>query len=129
MSRERSERLRQRFHRRQQRLDDRAAGASGWACGIKDCSFTSETVEELITHQSRHHPPHTCKVCERVLPAGFGAIFHVFEAHNRTEYVRAYDASPEDVRQREELVAAIERQTDVPAILDRLEAEDWTQPQ
>lgn len=123
MSEKRSERLRQRFQRRQQRINDNEERMPGWACGIDACSFTSETVEELITHQSRDHSYHTCKVCQRDLPDGFIAIYHALEEHNRAEYVKAYDASPDDVRQRERVVEEISRQIDVPAFLQRLDVD------
>lgn len=127
MTDKRSERLRQRRQQRQQRVTELEGPASGWGCGIGACSYTGETVTDLITHQTRDHPPHTCKVCQRDLPDGFIAIYHTFEEHSRAEYVREYDASPDDVREREQIKTIIEKQIDVPALLQELNEENRTQ--
>lgn len=126
MTDERSERLRRRIQRRKQRVQG-LEQTSGWACGIGSCTFTSEAIEELIIHQSRDHPVHTCKVCDRDFPDGFIAIYHTFEKHSRTEYVKAYDASPDDVRQREKIKEEIEQYIDVPSVLRTLNSHLTTQ--
>lgn len=127
MTDKRSERLRQRRQQRQQRAGELERSPTDWGCGIGSCTYTGTTVTDLIMHQSRDHPPHTCKVCHREFPDGFIAIYHAFEEHGRTEYVKTYDASPDDVREREEVKAAIERQIDVPAFLQRLNEERRSQ--
>lgn len=126
MTDERSERLRRRRQRRRQRAGDVESSTAGWGCGISSCSFVGETVTDLITHQASDHPPHTCKVCQRDVPDGFIAIYHSFEEHGRAEYVRAYDATPEDVRQREQVKTMVERQIDVPALLEKVSSENRT---
>lgn len=126
MTDERSERLRQRRQRRQQRAADLEETAAGWGCGISSCSFVGETVTDLITHQTRDHPPHTCKVCQRDVPDGFIAIYHSFEEHSRADYVKAYDASPDDVRHREQVKAIVEQEIDVPALLRQINEENRT---
>lgn len=122
MTDERSERLRQRLRRRQQRAAELEGSDPGWGCGIGDCTYFGDTVEELVTHQAHDHPSHTCKVCNREIPDGFIAIYHAFEEHGRTEYVKAYDASSEEVRQREEVKAMIEEHIDVPSLLQDLKS-------
>lgn len=117
MTDERSERLRQRIQRRKQRASDLEESTAGWGCGIGTCSYAGHTLEELISHQTHAHPPHTCKICHREIPEGFMAIYHVFEEHGRAAYVSAYDASPDDVRRREQVKAMIEEYIDVPASL------------
>jgi hypothetical protein len=126
MTDERSERLRQRRQRRLQRAADLEESTAGWECGIGSCSFIGDTVTDLITHQSHDHPPHTCNICQRDVPDGFIAIYHSFEEHSRAEYVKAYDATPDDVRQREQVKAMVERQIDVPALLETLSNENRT---
>lgn len=117
MTDERSERLRQkRLQRRRRAADEQTE----WACGIEPCAFTAPTVRALITHQARDHPPHTCKVCYKTVPNGFFAIYHAFEEHSRAEYVRAYEATAEDIKQRERIKELIDEQVDVPTLLEEL---------
>lgn len=123
MTDDRAERLRQRIRRRQSRLSDPATDGSGWTCGIVSCSDTFESVIDLVAHQARDHPPHTCRICEQVVPDGFIAIYHAFEEHNRAEYVKAYDASADDIRFREEVKTAIEERIDVSAVLEEVDRE------
>lgn len=120
MTDERSERIRQKRHQRQQRIADIQDRATGWGCGIESCVFTTQSVSDLIKHQARDHPPHTCKVCHRDVPNGFTAIFHAFEEHSRTEYVRAYGATSEDVKLRENIKSTIEQRIDVPALFQEI---------
>lgn len=119
MTDDRSERLRQKRHRRRHRLADPDEPRE-WGCGIGSCSYSAETVLDLVTHQARDHTAHTCKVCNKVVPDGFAAIYHAFEEHGRAEYVRAYGASAEEVRQREAVKAMVEDRIDVPRVLDDL---------
>lgn len=121
MTDERAKRLRQRIQRRKQRSEDVDTNGSDWECGIDGCSDTFVSVKDLVVHQARDHPPHTCKVCDRVYPEGFLAIYHTFTEHGRTEYMRAYDASPDDVRVRERIKESIEQQVDVAALLKEVE--------
>ena len=111
MTDDRAERLRERIRRRQSRLSDPTFGS----------------VIDLVAHQARDHPPHTCRICEQVVPDGFIAIYHAFEEHNRAEYVKAYDASADDIRFREEVKTAIEERIDVSAVLEEVDREFRTQ--
>lgn len=126
MTDKRSERLRRRRQQRQQRVANIEESTTGWECGIASCTYAGDSVTELITHQARDHPPHTCRVCDRIIPDGFVAIYHTFEEHNRAEYVKAYGATPDDVRHREQVKAIVERQIDVPALLQKLNKENRT---
>lgn len=121
MTDDRAERLRRRIQRRKRRAEGAVADGSIWECGIEGCSNTFVGVEDLVVHQVRDHPPHTCKVCNRTYPEGFLAIYHTFTEHNRTEYVKAYDASPDDVRLREQIKEVVERQLDITALLNEVE--------
>lgn len=94
-----------------------------WRCGIKSCTESFVAVEDLIIHQATDHRKSECEVCGDPIPAGFLAIRHVFNEHNRAEFVRAYDADSDDIRQRENLIEAIENQTDVNALLNRIDKE------
>lgn len=91
-----------------------------WECGIDGCGAVFEAVEELIIHQATRHERHECKVCGTVVPDGYPAFRHAFSDHTRAEYVRAYGASSEEIRRREELLEEIEGSADLEAIADRL---------
>jgi hypothetical protein len=92
----------------------------GWECGIGDCGETYESVEDTILHQTNEHERHECKVCGTIVPDGYLAIRHAFEEHTRAEYVRAYGATSEEVREREEVKAEIEAVADLQAIAEQL---------
>ena len=89
-----------------------------WACAIEGCDYGAggaEGAEKLLAHQADEHE-HRCAVCETVLPDGYFAIRHALEEHSRVEYMQAYDADADDVRERESVV---ERLDDVdPASFD-----------
>jgi hypothetical protein len=91
-----------------------------WTCGIDGCGREFETAEETVVHQTDAHERHECKVCGTVVPDGFFAIRHAFEEHTRAEFVRAYDADSSDVREREEVKDAIEREADLQTVVERL---------
>ncbi|WP_435317516.1 DUF7565 family protein [Haloarchaeobius sp. TZWSO28] len=91
-----------------------------WECRIDECNTTYQTVEDLIVHQSTEHERQECKVCGVVVPDGYLAIRHAFNEHSRAEYVRAYGASSEEVREREEIKDLVEESADLQAVVDRL---------
>lgn len=92
-----------------------------WACGIGACEYAAEQAEDLIRHQSLEHPARYCKVCDAEVPDGFVAIHHVIEKHTRAEYVRAYDATADDIRRRETVKTVVEGEVDVRALLRELD--------
>lgn len=94
-----------------------------WACGIAGCGAGFETAEDLISHQVTDHGECTCAVCGEARPEGFLAIRHAFSEHTRAEYVRAYDATSDDIRHRENVMELIEELVDVPSVLSRLDEE------
>ena len=93
---------------------------SAWACGIIGCGEDFESVEDLLDHQVSEHGQCTCEVCGEAHPEGFLALRHAFSEHTRAEYVRAYDASSDDIRLREHVVDLIEELVDVESVLNRL---------
>lgn len=99
---------------------------SDWACGILECGRSFESVEDLLSHQVSDHGQCTCEVCGESHPEGFLAIRHAFSEHTRAEYVRAYDASSDDIRAREHVMELIEGLVDVESVLNQLgvDAED-----
>ena len=96
---------------------------SDWACGIVGCGASFEAVEDLLCHQVAEHGRCTCAVCGGNYPEGFLAIRHAFSSHTRAEYVRAYDASADDIRLRERVKEAVEAQVDVPSLLSELDVD------
>ena len=80
-----------------------------------------ERLEDLILHQATEHDRIECRVCGTVLPDGYFAIRHAFEEHSRAEYVRAYDATSDEVRRREQIKETIEENADIKEVVDRLE--------
>jgi len=95
-----------------------------WRCGIEDCGKQTVDVEALIRHQTDEHDNHECRVCGTVVPDGYLAIRHAFEEHTRAEYVRAYDATSEAVRRREQLKANVENEIDIDSVMADLEDTD-----
>lgn len=91
-----------------------------WECGIDGCGAIFEDVESAVVHQATEHERRECKVCGTVVPDGYLAIRHAFTEHSRAEYVRAYGANSEDVRQREQLLEAIESEADMEVIATEL---------
>lgn len=92
-----------------------------WECSIDGCGQLFEDVESAVVHQATEHQRRECKVCGTLVPDGYLAIRHVFTEHGRTEYVRTYDASSEDVRTREKLLEEIESTADLSVIANELE--------
>lgn len=95
-----------------------------WTCAIGDCAASFDDLEALIAHQVEGHEPHTCRVCDEIVPEGFFAIRHAVEEHSRAEYVRYYDADADDIRLRESLVESVSAVLDVEALHRRLETAD-----
>ena len=93
---------------------------SAWSCGILGCGEPFESVEDLLDHQVSDHGQCTCEVCGETHPEGFLAIRHAFSEHTRAEYVRAYDASSDDIRLRERVKELVETQVDVASVLSRI---------
>jgi len=93
---------------------------SGWACGIDDCTAVYGDVTDLLAHQVEEHARHECAVCGTVVPDGFFAIQHFFDAHSRADYVREYDADSDDIREREEVKERVESEIDPSELRERL---------
>ncbi|AFZ73235.1 DUF7565 family protein [Natronobacterium gregoryi] len=91
-----------------------------WECGIEGCNEVFADAESAVLHQSTEHERRECKVCGAIVPDGYLAIRHAFSEHSRAEYVRAYGANAEDVREREELLDEIETEADIKAIASEL---------
>ncbi|MFC6717257.1 hypothetical protein ACFQGT_05800 [Natrialbaceae archaeon GCM10025810] len=91
-----------------------------WECGIDGCGAVFDDVESAVVHQATEHERLECKVCGSIVPDGYLAIRHAFTEHSRAEYVRAYGANSEDVRQREELLEEIEEVADLQSIAAEL---------
>lgn len=91
-----------------------------WECDIGGCGDVFDTVEDAIVHQTNDHDRHECKVCGTIVPDGYLAIRHAFEEHTRAEYVRAYGADSEEVREREEIKRSIEEVANLQDIAERL---------
>jgi transcription initiation factor TFIIIB Brf1 subunit/transcription initiation factor TFIIB len=94
---------------------------SRWECAIQGHGEVYDRVEDLIVHQSTEHERIECAVCGAVLPDGYFAIRHAFDEHTRAEYVRAYDATAQEVRRRENVKESIEDEADIREVIDRLE--------
>lgn len=92
-----------------------------WECGIEGDDELFEDVEDLVVHQATDHDRVECAVCGALVPDGYFAIRHVFDEHSRREYVRAYEASPAEVRRREEIKNVVEEEADLREVVDRLE--------
>ena len=91
-----------------------------WECGIDDCGAVFDDAEDAIVHQTNDHERRECKVCGTLVPDGYLAIRHAFTEHTRAEYVRAYDADSDDVREREEVKAEVEKTADLQKVVERL---------
>ncbi|WP_254524167.1 DUF7565 family protein [Natrinema caseinilyticum] len=91
-----------------------------WECGIDGCGSVFEDVESAVVHQATEHQRRECEVCGTIVPDGYLAIRHSFTEHSRAEYVRAYGASSEAVREREALLEEIESVADMQAIAAEL---------
>ena len=91
-----------------------------WECGIDGCGEFFDDVESAIVHQAEEHERLECEVCGTIVPDGFLAIHHAFTDHTRAEYVRAYGASAEEVREREELLDAVRSVVDQSDLAEQL---------
>lgn len=96
---------------------------SKWACGIVGCGSAFDDPEALIRHQVRDHGRCECAVCGESHPEGYLAIRHAFESHTRAEYVRAYDADSDDIRERERVIDEIEDEVDLQSLLAQLDVD------
>jgi transcription initiation factor TFIIIB Brf1 subunit/transcription initiation factor TFIIB len=94
-----------------------------WQCGIDGCGEQFGDAEQAIVHQTNEHERRECQVCGTIVPDGYFAIRHAFDEHTRAEYVRAYGADSEAVRQREQLKETIEREADLQRVVNRLNEE------
>ena len=92
-----------------------------WACGIAECEQQFDRIEDLIVHQTEAHERTECQVCGAIVPDGYLAIRHACEEHSRAQYVRAYGASAEDVRIREEAKELVEEHADLEEVATRIE--------
>jgi hypothetical protein len=92
----------------------------GWECGIGGCGRTFGDPEAALVHQVTEHEHHECRVCGAVVPEGFFAIKHAFEEHTRTDFLRHYDGSADDIRDRERVKSDIEERVDVERLRERL---------
>ena len=95
--------------------------SSRWACGLDGCDAAFDSVEDAVVHQTTAHERHECQVCGTVVPDGYFAIRHAFDEHTRAEFVRAYEADSDDVREREEIKSVIEETADLQQIVDRID--------
>ena len=91
-----------------------------WQCGIDGCGAVFEDVESTVVHQATEHERRECKVCGTIVPDGYLAIRHAFTKHSRAEYVRAYGASSEAVREREDLLEEISAEANMQTIAEEL---------
>ena len=94
-----------------------------WRCGIESCTESFVNVKDLVIHQAIDHRKSECEVCGVEVPAGFFAIKHVFSEHNRADFVRAYDANSDDIRQREQIIELIDNQVDLDSLQKRINEE------
>ncbi len=96
---------------------------TGWRCGIAGCEAAFEDPESAVVHQTTEHERHECKVCGSIVPEGYFAIRHAFDEHTRAEFVRAYDADSDAVREREAIKAEVEAAADLQAVVEELNAQ------
>lgn len=92
-----------------------------WECGITGCGQQFDRIEDLLVHQTEAHERTECQVCGAIVPDGYLAIRHAYEEHTRAQYVRAYGASAEDVRIREQAKELVENHADLEEVATRIE--------
>jgi hypothetical protein len=95
-----------------------------WECAIEGCGHRTEAPEELLVHQATDHRAVRCEVCGTRVPDGYFAIRHVFGEHSRAQYVRAYDADPEEIKHRQAVREAVEGTVDLDAVVEALNSEE-----
>jgi hypothetical protein len=98
-----------------------------WECAIEGCGRRTETATTLLVHQATDHERVRCAVCGTYVPDGYFALEHVFSEHTRAQYRRGYDASTDDVRHREAVIEAVEREVDVETVAARLRDDTTTE--
>jgi hypothetical protein len=91
-----------------------------WECAIEACGHRSEAVDDLLLHQVTDHERVRCGVCGTMVADGYFALHHAFDEHTRAQYVRAYAADPDEISHREAVLAAVEREADLEAVLAEL---------
>jgi hypothetical protein len=96
---------------------------SPWQCAVRGCGVEFPDAEAVVVHQVTDHDDHTCRICDAEIPEGYFAIRHALDEHGRAEYVRAYDADADAIRERESIRTAIESAVDVDRVIERLEDE------
>lgn len=94
-----------------------------WTCAFLGCQADFEAVEDLLIHQARDHDGVTCKVCGERMPDGYPALRHMISDHTRAEYVRAYGASADEIRVREEITEYIAASADLETVAQRLKTD------
>jgi hypothetical protein len=94
-----------------------------WQCAIRGCGEEFPDAETVVVHQALEHGPHRCKVCNADISEGYFAIRHALEEHSRAEYVRAYDADADAIRERERVKSVVEAEVDVDRVVSQLEEE------
>lgn len=92
-----------------------------WECGIDGCGAAFDDIESVVIHQANGHEKTECQVCGAVVPDGFLAIYHAFSEHSRAEYVRAYGANADEIRERENLIEEVEETVDIDALRKNLD--------
>ena len=95
-----------------------------WECAIRECSYTSGNVENLLTHQVNSHEKHQCKVCGTVVPDGYFAIQHMFSEHSRADYLRKYEADTADIRRREKIKDQVDASANLETVVGRIKGDD-----
>jgi hypothetical protein len=93
-----------------------------WECAIEGCGHRSDAADELLLHQATDHDPVRCEICGKRVPDGYFAIRHVFDEHNRAQYIRAYDGDAEEIKRREAVREEVEGAVDLEAVVERLNA-------
>jgi len=95
-----------------------------WECAIEGCGHRTDAAEDLLLHQATDHERVRCAVCGTTIADGFFALHHAFDEHTRTQYLRAYEADPDDIAHREAVLEAVGREADVEAVLAELRARE-----
>lgn len=97
-----------------------------WECAIEGCGHRTDAPEELLVHQATEHERVECEVCGTLVPDGYFAVRHAFEQHTRAQYVRAYAAGADEIRHRQQVREAVEREADLEAVVAELNGSNAT---